>query len=67
MMKSHPELMADLFAYVDSSCPTVAVEVLGLAQFDLFAPGHGMPPTTEEVGMVSMLHVRSMAEAWARL
>ena len=67
MMKSHPELMADLLAFVEASCPTVAVEILGVAHFDHFAPGHGMPPTTEEVGQVSMLHVRSIADAWAKL
>jgi hypothetical protein len=65
MMKTHPELMADLFTYVEQKAPLVAIEVLGMKQFDQFAPGHTTPPSVDDVARVSVLHVAQLAEAWA--
>ena len=65
MMKTHPELMADLLAWQPTHAPTLAVEVLGAPHFARWAPGHTMPPSTEDVARVSVLHVASLAEAWA--
>lgn len=65
MMKTHPELMANLLAWQPTGAPTLAVEVLGAPHFARWAPGHTMPPSTEDVARVSMLHVASLAEAWA--
>ncbi len=65
MMKTHPELMADLLAWQPAHAPTMAVEVLGAPHFARWAPGHTMPPSTEDVARVSVLHVASLAEAWA--
>jgi hypothetical protein len=65
MMKTHPELMADLFAWQPAAAPTLAIEVLGLPHFERWAPGHTMPPSEEDVARVSVLHVVSLAEAWA--
>ena len=65
MMKTHPELMADLFAWQAEHAPTLAIEVLGLPHFARWAPGHSMPPSEEDVACVSVLHVASLADAWA--
>ena len=64
MMKTHPELMADLLAWQPTHAPTLAVEVLGAPHFARWAAGHTMPPSTEDVARVSVLHVASLAEAW---
>ena len=65
MMSTHPELMADLFAWQPAAAPTLAIEVLGKPHFERWAPGMAMPPSTEDVSRVSVLHVASLAEAWA--
>jgi hypothetical protein len=65
MMKTHPEMMADLLAWCPAGAPSVAIEVLGKPHFERWAPGHSMPPSEDDVARVSVLHVASLAEAWA--
>ncbi len=56
MEGAYPDLCKELYAWAPTGAPTLAIEVLGKVQFDLYCPGMSYPPQTSEVAKASYMH-----------
>ena len=65
MEGAYPDLCKELYAWAPTGAPTLAIEVLGKVQFDLYCPGMSFPPQTSEVAKASYMHIQSLADSWA--
>lgn len=63
MMHTHPETMAALLAFIPVECPTLAVDIVHMADFAAACPGRTPPFTPEDVAAASLFAIQEIAVA----
>lgn len=63
MMHTHPDTMRELFAWIPTGAPTLAVDIVHMPDFAAACPGRTPPFTAEEVAAASVYAIEEVAAA----